>query len=86
MSMRCNWCRKGEGRNYTRDKQGKVYYYYCQKCLGQINIELTPEEKQKLIKKFLEFLRWYKVKGYQQYKSLDKEIEKWEKRLEDVDE
>jgi len=30
--MRCNWCGKGNGRNYTKDKDGKIYYYYCLEC------------------------------------------------------
>jgi len=32
--MKCNWCGEGKGRNYTTDKEGKIYYYYCQKCVG----------------------------------------------------
>jgi late competence protein required for DNA uptake (superfamily II DNA/RNA helicase) len=30
--MRCNWCGKGSGRNYTKDKEMNLYYYYCEDC------------------------------------------------------
>jgi hypothetical protein len=32
--MICNWCGEGSGRNYSRDEQGKIYYYYCITCVG----------------------------------------------------
>jgi len=32
--MICNWCGEGEGKNRTTDPQGKIYYYYCYKCVG----------------------------------------------------
>ena len=31
--MKCNWCGKGKGRNYSKDKEtGMIYYYYCLDC------------------------------------------------------
>jgi len=49
----CNWCGEGQGRNYTRDrKTGIVYYYYCQKCVGNFKINPFKIEKiNKLIEK-----------------------------------
>ena len=38
--MKCNWCGKGEGRNYTKNREGDIYYYYCQDCLTDYTNEL----------------------------------------------
>lgn len=40
--MKCNWCGKGQGKNYTRSKNGDIYYYYCIECIGFIGNELNP--------------------------------------------
>jgi hypothetical protein len=32
--MKCNWCGEGKGMNFTTDKEGRIYYYYCQECVG----------------------------------------------------
>ena len=39
--MICNWCGEGSGRNRTKDKEGKLYYYYCYKCVGDYMNTLT---------------------------------------------
>ena len=50
--MRCNWCGKGEGSNYTTDrKTNKIMYYFCSDCVGFIGSELDP------IPFFLTFLK-----------------------------
>ena len=44
--MRCNWCGKGDGKNYTTNKEGDKYWYYCKDCLGEINKELKGAEEK----------------------------------------
>lgn len=46
--MKCNWCGKGIGRNYTRDVHGKLFYYFCVDCVKDYKNELTSKEKTKL--------------------------------------
>lgn len=85
--MKCNWCRKGKGRNYTKDKEGRIFYYYCQECIGQIECDIIPP---KLIEEFLEFLKFKAgtLEGCESLtvfnkKDYEKELEKWEKRLKE---
>ncbi len=44
--MKCNWCGKGSGRGYTRDASGLAFYYYCFKCIREINKELNNGGKK----------------------------------------
>lgn len=85
--MKCNWCNQGEGRNYTRDKNGRIFYYYCQKCICQIECEIIPP---KLIEEFLEDLEDLEDLPTLDFdnSSIDMEDlyklkEKWEKRKGD---
>lgn len=49
--MKCNWCGKGTGKNYTTDKKTNLtYYYYCSLCIGDFTGELIDK---KLIEEFL---------------------------------
>lgn len=50
--MKCNYCGKGTGRNYTKGKDGKNYYYFCQECVGIFRCDLLPFD----FKKDLSFL------------------------------
>jgi len=47
--MICLWCGKGEGRRFTKDKNGKVHYYVCFDCVG-----FYIEEQDKQAKALLE--------------------------------
>lgn len=42
LNLRCNWCGKGLGKNFTKASNGDIYYYYCSDCIGFINKELNP--------------------------------------------
>ena len=44
IEMKCNYCHKGKGRNYTRDRNGVVYYYYCAECVGNFKINPFKDE------------------------------------------
>lgn len=97
--MRCNWCGQGVGRNASRDKTGRIYYYYCSKCIGTINGEIGIEGK-KLIAKFLERLDYLRdfvleapilTKDILEIKEyihtikdeIKKELMKWQKKLQE---
>jgi hypothetical protein len=78
--MKCNWCGRGEGKNYVKTKEGRYFYYYCQSCLGQINIELTSEREMDLIREFLDDLNdlWKFPNDEATFKGT---IKKWEEKL-----
>ncbi len=41
--MKCNWCGKGQGKNFTKTTNGDIYYYYCIKCIGFIDKEIKKD-------------------------------------------
>ena len=47
--MKCNWCGKGKGKSFTKDKQGNVFYYYCKDCAKDLIVweGFKIEEKQR---------------------------------------
>lgn len=53
--MKCNWCGKGEGKNYTKDKNGMIYYYYCHICVGDYKSDIPFKDKLYLENKLKEF-------------------------------
>ncbi len=46
--MKCNYCGKGKGKNHTKDKEGKLYYYYCQECVGDYKNDVDKSFKKNI--------------------------------------
>ncbi len=83
--MKCNCCGKGKGRkNRTTgilDDNPIIFYYYCQDCIGQIGIELTPKEKKKLIEEFIKSISWFdksELRDYWRKSEKERNQQQWE--------
>jgi len=59
--MKCNWCGKGIGGNYTRDVHGKLFYYFCVDCVTDYRNELGERKNQETIAKVMNKLKCLKT-------------------------
>jgi len=51
--MKCNWCGKGTGRNYTKDGRGKLFYYFCVDCVQDYRNTIGERKNKELISEFV---------------------------------
>ena len=65
------YCWHPECKDHKQDERANHIFIPMKRDFEHIDI----------ITEFLTWLKWYKNKGFQVHKSLDKEIEKWEKRI-----
>ena len=50
--MKCIWCNGGSNKNHAKDKEGKIYYYVCFKCVG-FYIEQQNEHAKELLEEMM---------------------------------